>query len=115
MYDVSHNDFLKYHNIVSNIKSDWKRKLKDEDFRNLPLRRNKTLYILTQEKQSINKHLYNIRLNAVKTPVIKSEAKWTDDFPQEQLNWSQYYQMSRRKITKFFNYKYLMRIVPNVN
>ena len=53
LYNVSLNDFLKYHNIVSNIKSDWKRKLKHEDVRNLPLRRNKTLCILTQEKQSI--------------------------------------------------------------
>ena len=49
LYNVSLNDFLKYHNIVSNIKSDWKRKLKHEDVRNLPL----TLCILTQEKQSI--------------------------------------------------------------
>ena len=45
------------------------------------------------------------------------EEKWVNEFPQQQLNWHKYYQMSFNFTVdvklRNFNYKYLMRIVPN--
>ena len=75
------------------------------------------LQIITEQKGSINRRLYNIRLNALKVPTVKAEDKWTNEFPQQHLNWPQYYQMSFNCTVdvklRNFNCKYLMRIVPN--
>ena len=64
-------------------------------------------------------HKLNSKFDELDKLYAESEAKWTDDFPQEQLNWSQYYQMSINCTVdvklRNFNYTrtYLMRIVPN--
>ena len=94
LYNIPQNDFLKYHNIVSNIKSEWKSKLKNEECNLLPQIENKVLQIITEQKGSINRRFYNIRLNALKVPAVKAEDKWANEFPQQHLNWPQYYQMS---------------------
>ena len=78
---------------MSNIKIEWKSKLK-EDYNNLPPKINKALQIVTQQKGSINKYLYNLQLKAETIPIIKAEDKWSKEFPQQELNWSQVYQMS---------------------
>ena len=36
LYNIHQKDFLKYYNIVSNISKEWKNKLKDENYNNLP-------------------------------------------------------------------------------
>ena len=117
LYNISQNDFLKYYNIVSNIKVEWKYNLKNEENVNLPRKINKAFHIVTHKKGSINKGLYNLRLKALQAPVIKAEEKWANEFPQQQLNWPQFYQMSFNCTVdvklRNFNYKYLMRIVPN--
>ena len=114
MYNIHQKDFLKYCNIVSNISKEWKNKLKDENYNNLPKKINKALHIITQQKGSINKSLYKLQLDVEK---IKAEEKWTKEFPQQEMNWSQFYQMSFSCTVdvklRNFNYKYLMRIIPN--
>ena len=55
LYSISRNDFLKYHTIVSNIKTEWNNKLKEENYYNVPSKANKALYIVTQQKGPINK------------------------------------------------------------
>ena len=108
---------IKYYNIVSNISKEWKNKLKDENYNNLPKKINKALHIITQQKGSINKSLYKLQLDVEKVPTIKAEEKWIKEFPQQEMNWSQFYQMSFSCTVdvklRNFNYKYLMRIIPN--
>ena len=36
LYNIHQKDFLKYYNIVYNILKEWKNKLKDENYNNLP-------------------------------------------------------------------------------
>ena len=117
MYNIHQKDFLKYYNIVSYISKEWKNKLKDENYNNLPKKINKALHIITQQKGSINKSLYKLQLDIEKVPTIKAEEKWAKEFPQRVMNWSQFYQMSFICTVdvklRNFNYKYLMRIIPN--
>ena len=47
-----------------------------------------------QQKGSINKSLYNLQFWVEKVPTIKAEEKWTKEFSQQEMNWSQFYQMS---------------------
>ena len=49
LYIIPQNDFLKYHNIVSNIKSEWKSKSKNEECNLLPHIQNKVLQIITEQ------------------------------------------------------------------
>ena len=71
-----------------------KNNLKNEEYINLPRKTNKAFHFVTQQKGSINKGLYKMRLNALQAPVINAEEKWANEFHQQQLNWPQYYQMS---------------------
>ena len=68
-------------------------------------------------KGLISRSLYNLQFGVAKIPTIKSEEKRTKEFPQQEINWSQFYQMSFSCTVdvklKNFNYKYLMRIIPN--
>ena len=43
MYGIPRNDFLKYYNIVSNIKSDWRKVLKEENLDHTRQKENKVL------------------------------------------------------------------------
>ena len=45
-YNIPQNDYLKYHNIVSNIKSEWKTRLKNDECNLLPQIQNKVLQII---------------------------------------------------------------------
>ena len=63
------------------------------------------------------KFLYKLQLDVEKVPTIKAEEKWAKEFPQREMNWSQFYQISFSCTVdvklRNFNYKYLMRIIPN--
>ena len=117
LYDISKNDFLKYFNIVSNISKEWKNKLKNENVNTTQDETKRTLHIVTKQKGSINKSLYNIQLVAENVPKIKAEEKWSKEIPQHEMNWPQFYLMSFNCTVdvklRNFNYKYLMRIIPN--
>ena len=63
------------------------------------------------------KTLYSLQLGAEKVPTINAEENLIKEFPQQEMNWSQFYQMNFSctvdvKLSNF-NYKYLMRIIPN--
>ena len=94
LYNISENDFLKYYNIVSNITKEWKNKLKDENYNNVPKETSKALHIVTKQKGSINKSLYNLQLRDEKLPTIKSKEKGAKEFPNQELKWPQIYLMS---------------------
>ena len=117
LYNISENDFLKYYNIVSNITKEWKNKLKDENYNNVPKETSKALHIVTKQKGSINKSLYNLQLRYETLTTIKSKEKWAKEFPNQELKWPQIYLMSFNCTIdvklRNFNYKYLMRIIPN--
>ena len=111
LYNISENDFLKYDNIVSNITKEWKNKLKDENYNNVPKETSKALHIVTKQKGSINKSLYNLQLKDEKLPTIKSKEKWAKEFPNQELKWPLFYLMSFNCTIyvklRNFNYKYL--------
>ena len=117
LYNISENDFLKYYNIVSNITKEWKNKLKDENYNNVPKEASKALHIVTKQKGSINKSLYDLQLRYETLTTIKSKEKWAKEFPNQELKWPQIYLMSFNCTIdvklRNFNYKYLMRIIPN--
>ena len=97
--------------IVSNITKEFENKLKDEHYNNLPKETNKALHIVTQQKGSINKALYNLQLRDEKVPTIKSEEKWAKEFPHQDMKWPEIYLTSFNctidvKLMNF-NYKYL--------
>ena len=73
LYNIHQKDFLKYYNIVSNISKEWKNKLKDENYNNLPKKINKALHIITQQKGSINKSLNKLQLDVEKVPTRVSQ------------------------------------------
>ena len=51
LYNIHQKDFLKYYNIVSNISKEWKNKLKDENYNNLPKKIKKKHFILLLNKK----------------------------------------------------------------
>ena len=57
LYNIHQKDFLKYYNIVSNISKEWKNKLKDENYNNLPQKNKQSTayYYLTKrfDKQKL--------------------------------------------------------------
>ena len=67
--------------IVSNIKSDWRKVLKEENLDHTHQKENKVSQIINQQNSSINEHLYNILLKSQCMQIVKSEGKWIADFP----------------------------------
>ena len=68
-------------------------------------------------KHNINKTLYSTQLKETSQERLKSEVKWTKDFQNYDIVWELAYQMSHRCTIDIklrnFQYKYLMRIIPN--
>ena len=102
---------MKYHQIINNIIEGWKRLLKRETAMEQGIDRRKTNIDI------INKTLYSAQLKDTSQERLKSEVKWTNDFQNYDIVWEVAYQMAHRCTIdmKFrnFQYKYLMRIVPN--
>ena len=114
MYNLDNPEFLKYHRLIQSIPKLWKQKLKDEDFTD-----NSVQHSLLQQIQtlkSINKFLYNKQLNTIHDSInIKPHIKWETEI--DNINWKIVHTMPFKSLidTKIraFQYKYLMRIVPN--
>ena len=51
MYDSPRNNILKYYNIVSNIKSDWRKVLNEENLDHTRQKENKVLQIINTPKK----------------------------------------------------------------
>ena len=68
-------------------------------------------------KHNINKTLYSAQIKDTSQERLKSEVKWTNDFQTYDIVREVAYQMAHRFTIDMklrnFQYKYLMRIVPN--
>ena len=92
----------------------WKQKLKNEDFIDNSVQQSFLQQI--QTLKSINKFLYNKQLNTIhSSSIIKPHIKWETELGN--INWKIVHTMPFKSLidTKIrtFQYKYLMRIVPN--
>ena len=68
-------------------------------------------------KHNINKTLYSAQLKDTSQEKLISEVKWTNEVQNYDIVWEVAYQMAHRCTIDMklrnFQYKYLMRIVPN--
>ena len=91
--------------------------LKDENYNNLPEIINKDSAYYNSTIRFDKQKPYNLQLGVEKVPTIKAEEKWTKEFSQQEINWSQFYQMSFSCTVDFklrnFKYKYLKRKILN--
>ena len=115
-YLLNTTDFLNYHTLVQSIPKQWKTKLKKDTVLINNTKNNLVKQII--KFKSPNKYLYNIQINRVSNNlVIKSHTKWDEEI--DHVNWKNAHNIPFRTIinTKLraFQYKYLMRIVPNNN
>ena len=114
LYDISDKDFLKYYHIVNNIHEDPKALLKEENpLTQEPNKQTKTLNILNTKQNKITKFLYSAQLQTHDNSNKKSEMKWTNKFLGQNIVWDSAYLMAIDVKLRNFQYKYLMRIVPN--
>ena len=75
------------------MSKEWKDKLKDENYNNKPKNKQSSTYYYSTK--SVDKKSYITYSWALKKiPTIKAEEKWKKEFPQQEMNWSQFYQMS---------------------
>ena len=116
VYALNASDFLKYHTLIQSIPTHWKAKLKIENNLNNNTQQNLLTQISTQK--SPNKYLYNIQLNRITNSlVIKPHIKWEQEI--NNINWKIVHTIPIKSLinTKLraFQYKYIMRIVPNNN
>ena len=114
MYNLDNSQFLKYHSLVQSIPKFWKQKLKNEDFIDNSVQHSSLQQIHTLK--SINKFIYNKQLNIIHNSlIIKPHIKWETEVGN--VNWKVVHTMPFKSLidTKIraFQYKYLMRIVPN--
>ena len=117
IYGINTNDFLKYHQIITNIPERWKLLLKGENAVEQGIDQRQTNIDIISLKHNINKTLYSTQLKETSQERLKSEVKWTKDFQNYDIDWELAYQMSHRCTIDIklrnFQYKYLMRIIPN--
>ena len=77
----------------------------------------KTNIDIISMKHNINKTLYSAQFKDTSQEKLKSEVKWTNNFHNYDIVWEVAYQMAHRCTIDMklrnFQYKYLMRIVPN--
>ncbi len=114
IYDINNGDFLKYYKLLGNIKNEWKLEMKT-----VPLNNETQNYKINQCLSSthINKMLYNVQIENMKLTEQKHIIKWERELSKEDIEWKGIFSLSYKSTisTKLraFQYKYLMRIIPN--
>ena len=114
LYEVEDGDFLNYNILINNIPQEWKDILMTETI-NSPQRL--TLFMKINDKMKFSKFFY-VKLVEAKRPVVnKAQTKWNDEFSNNDIDWSDTFRQPM-KLTidtrlREFQYKYLMRIIPN--
>ena len=113
---LNNSDFLNYHTLVQSIPKRWKAIMKNNNIQINNTDNN--LLKKISKSTSPNKYLYNIQINRiVKNIVIKPHTKWDQEI--NNINWKYVHNIPFRSLinTKLrsFQYKYLMRIIPNNN
>ena len=113
LYDIEEGDFLKYNMLIKSIPTAWKERLIDE---NINYARRTTLIVKLNEKLKFSKFFY-VKLVEAKRPLNKQVIKWNEDFSDNTIDWKTIF-IQPLKVTidtklRDFQYKYLMRIIPN--
>ena len=114
LHNLENSDFLKYHTLVRSIPISWKQRLKDENF--IDNYEHNSLLQQIQKLKRVNKFLYNKQLNNIRNSlIVKPHVKWETEMGN--INWKIIHTLPFKSLidTKIraFQYKYLMRIVPN--
>ena len=105
MYNLENADFLKYYRLIQSIPNSWKQQLKEN--RTIQENAEVTLLQRFQKLKQANKFLYNKQFNDVKNKItIKPHTKW------EEVHTIPFKSLISTKI-RAFQYRYLMRIIPN--
>ena len=116
MYNLPESDFFKYLSLVNSIPSIWKTRTRNENI-NIPETPNLFSQILNQKQ--INRYIYNYLKYKELERVRRSEMKWSQMLSDITLNWKSIYTNTLRATKDIkiqnFQYKYLMRIIPNNN
>ena len=114
LYNISHQDFFKYFQLISHISKTYKQSIIDEG---IIYNRDTCLYDIILKSNYVNKFLYNIQLNTNihKTQIHSSQNKWELIF-QKQLNWKTLniipFQTTCDNYLRSFQYKIITRIIP---
>ena len=117
VYALDNGDFLKYYTLIQSITHQWVVQLKSEIHE---INKHQiTLLDQLAKQKSANKYLYNKQLgNIANNLIIKPHIKWEQEFNHD-INWKCIHTLPIVSLinTKLraFQYKYLMRIVPNNN
>lgn len=114
IYNIKDGDFLKFYSLKGNIKSEWKKKIKTEMTNNdIPT------YLLNTFLASKNngKMLYDKQIETMRLTDQKHISKWENETNEQDFEWkyifSVPYKCTISTKLREFQYKYLMRIVPN--
>ena len=115
-YLLNNTDFLNYHTLVQSIPKPWKANIKNNNI--LINTTDNNLLKKISKSTSPNKYLYNIQLNRIASNlIIKPHTKWDQEI--NNINWKNVHNIPLRALinTKLrsFQYKYIMRILPNNN
>ena len=114
IFNISNDDFLKYHTLINSIPKLWKDKLKTETIN----ANNNTNYLINQilKEKGRSNLLYTKQVVRKFSKVeVKSQQKWESQFGE--INWKKTY-LNAINFTidtklRYFQYKYIMCILPS--
>ncbi len=114
LYNLNNNDFLKYYTLIGNILAEWKTLLRTEHINN-----NAPEHLISKISsiKKPNKILYNKQIKSLRMATLKHTEKWENELENRELDWKIIFSLPAQCTisTKLreFQYKYLMRIIPN--
>lgn len=112
-YNLASVEFLRYFNILNSIPKEWKLRIK---FENKHIAPDQKLISIIKEGKLTNRIIYKELMKPLELEITKSQQKWNDTFPNEDLNWKNIYITVHKSTNdvklKNFQYKFLMRILP---
>ena len=113
LYDLENTEFLKYYTLIQSIPLHWKEKLKTEA---ISYQQPEHLILLINKQTKICRFIYS-KLILLKSPAnVKSIIKWEAHFEKE-LDFKSIFVkpllLTNDTKLREFQYKYLMRIIPN--
>ncbi len=114
LYNLNNGDFLNNYTLIGNIKDEWKETLKTE---NIDTATPEYLISTLLKNKAVNKMLYDKQIDAMRLTILKHTVKWENELNIRNIEWKKIF-ISPIKNTistklRAFQYKYLMRIIPN--
>ncbi len=114
LYNLNSGDFLKYYSLIGNISIEWKNALKTETINNATPE-----YLITKvvSTENANKILYNKQIESMRQTTLKHIIKWENEIGVKNMEWKKIFSLpyvcTISTKLRAFQYKYLMRIIPN--